>query len=567
MRQLFISFIACSIVVLCFGCTVEDEPYREYGTDCMPLTIQVEASSFADLSDSGEPLTRTPLESGLETVFNKGDAIGIFAVKNGAIAHAVDNMKLTYVKTTLTTGEWTPPSGTSLYWSEGISYIAYYPYKEGVTIDASQTPTEIVTALGAHEKLVPVTDQSDQDKYTACDLMTALGEIVAGGAGSTGKTLKLNLTHRYALLVMKPQARFKYTSPDDLLFTYRSQAISTLTVDVTAQDVMLNGVKACKMDDGSYRAIVQPTDAISRISGTYTTTDAATQTGVNVKYTGSEALFAAGNCYTLTVNSPLPNLEKVRDLSPGDFVFFENGKVEIYPGDGAFTGHTIPDYQKAVGMIVTCDSAKMTDPECNKNGWNHAYVMALQSLRNGVWGDSNINETIPDVTVFDPIEDNMNGYSETEAILAAHEDDLTKYSAFRLILEHRAKNIIPADTGKCSPWFMPSIGQWFDMLVNICGRSPRTFPLGSIGMEDHIYGTETKEKLNKQLAKVGSSLGELVNNRHIFQCSSEFDTDKSWILIWHFEYYGTTNPYFWDRIGIKGYNKMAESRVWPFFAF
>lgn len=565
MKHTFICFILCSIVYLSTGCGKEIGPAPDAGKDYWPLTVQAEARSFEEISGYGDPSTRIPLENGLQTIFNKGDAIGLFAVKNGAIANAVDNMKLTYIKMSLTSGEWVPSDGTSLYWSEGVSYIAYYPYKEGVTIDPAQSPDEIVASLASHEKLVPAIDQSDAGKHTACDLMTALGEITAGGSGSTAKVLKLNLTHRYALLVMKPQARFTYVPPADAVFTYRPDAVSSLTVDITAQDVILNGVKACKMDDGSYRAIILPTDAVSGIAGNYTTTDASTHTDIKVKYSGSETVFAAGSCYTLTVNSPQPNIQKVRGLKPGDFVFFENGKIEIFPGDGAFSGETIPGYEKAVGMIITCDPAKMTDPECNLNGWNHAYVMGLENGKGGRWGNPEINEAITDIKVFDPIEDNMNGYSETQAILAAHQDDLTNYSAFKLIQDYRAKNIIPADTGLCSPWFIPSIGQWFDVLVNICGRSPRTFPASSVGLEDHIYGTETKERLNKQLAKVGISLGELINNRHIFQCSSEFDTATSWILIWHFEYYN--NTYFWDRIGLKGYNKRAESRVWPFFAF
>ncbi len=39
------------------------------------------------------------------------------------------------------------PAGTSLYWNEGMDYIAYYPYKEGVTIDTGKTTDEIMTSL------------------------------------------------------------------------------------------------------------------------------------------------------------------------------------------------------------------------------------------------------------------------------------------------------------------------------------------------------------------------------------------------------------------------------------
>lgn len=45
----------------------------------------------------------------------------------------------------------------------------------------------------------------------------------------------------------------------------------------------------------------------------------------------------------------------------------------------------------------------------------------------------------------------MNGYSETETILANHSGYLSKYTAFKRIEEYRKKNLIPENI--CSPWF------------------------------------------------------------------------------------------------------------------
>ncbi len=64
-------------------------------------------------------------------------------------------------------GDWNPPAGTTLYWTAGMSYIAYYPYKEDVTIDATQNSDEIVASLAENQLLQPVTDQSTVSKYTA----------------------------------------------------------------------------------------------------------------------------------------------------------------------------------------------------------------------------------------------------------------------------------------------------------------------------------------------------------------------------------------------------------------
>lgn len=569
MKYSFIIMALCGILFTIGACTPENDIGNSNGTNHnrVPLTVKATASNFNNLPTSGNPSTRTPLENGAETLFNAGDAIGIFAVKNNAIADAVNNLKLTYKKTGLNTGEWNPPTGTSLYWNEGMSYIAYYPYKEGITIDAGKTTDEIMTSLVNNEKLQPQPDQSDPDKYTACDLMTAVGVV----SGDT--TLNFKFEHRFALLILKPHAHFKYVPPTDAVFTYRSNTtLSDLIVDVTAKDVELNGVSPCKMDDGSFRAIVLPTETSTEIAGSYSTTDATSGADKTLTYSGTPTSFTAGNCYTLEVKSPLPSSQKIRELTPGDFVFFTaDNKIEIFPGDGVFEGETIPDYANAAGMVITSDPTKMTDPKCNDKNWKHAYVMGLKNIGVARWGDEKVDETgIPDMTTNDLLENNMNGYSETQAILDTYTDTQLEntYKAFKLIKKYRAEKIIPYEKDVCSPWFMPSIGQWFDLLINIGGKSPREFEIKSAySLETRKYGTETREKINKQLAKAGSSLGEIVGNRNTFRCTTESDVATDvWILIWHFE---MLDGIFWERVAVRTYSKLSDSgyNVRPFFAF
>ena len=503
MKYSFIVTVLCGLLVIGGACTHENDPEDGKRTNQTPLIVKATASNFNHLSISGSPFARTPLEDGAETQFSAGDAIGIFAVKNNAIADAVNNIKLTYKKTGIDTGEWIPPAGTSLYWT-------------------------------------------------------------------------FEFEHRFALLILKPQAHFKYVPPADAVFTYRNNGtLSDLTVDVTAKNVKLNNVTPCKMDDGSFRAIVLPTKTATAIAGSYSITDVSTSgtstdKTLTYSFTPSTA-FTAGCCYTLEVKSPLSAIEKTRELTPGDFVFFTaNNKIEIFPGDGVFEGNTIPDYKDAAGMVITCDPEKMTDPECNKKGWTHAYVMGLENIGAAKWGDKVDEPDIPNMTTNDLLENNMNGYSETQVILNAHDDTQLKntYKAFFKIKDYRTKNKIPNDENICSPWFMPSIGQWFDLLINIGGKSPRTFERQSAySLETLIYGTETREKISKQLAKAGSTLGEIVGNRNIFRCTTESNVaTDAWILIWHFE---MLDGVFWERVAVKTYSKLSDSgyNVRPFFAF
>lgn len=69
---------------------------------------------------------------------------------------------------------------------------------------------------------------------------------------------------------------------------------------------------------------------------------------------------------------------------------------------------------------------------------------------------------------------NMNGYSETEQMLKNYTANVQgSYSAFESInIETVTKFLMDLIAVHGSY----SIGQWFDMLVNICGKSPRDFP-------------------------------------------------------------------------------------------
>ena len=176
--------------------------------------------------------------------------------------------------------------------------------------------------------------------------MTAVGKV-------SEETLTFEFEHRFALLILKPQAHFKYVPPANAVFTYRNNGtLSDLTVDVTAKNVKLNNVTPCKMDDGSFRAIVLPTKTATAIaSGSYSITDVSTSgtstdKTLTYSFTPSTA-FTAGCCYTLEVKSPLSAIEKTRELTPGDFVFFTaNNKIEIFLEMESLRGNTIPDSQR-----------------------------------------------------------------------------------------------------------------------------------------------------------------------------------------------------------------------------
>ncbi len=570
LKQTTFIFILCGILgipTILGGCTAEDGTDNGTTGSRVPLSIRATANGFDGLPDAGQPLTRTPVENGNTTTFSNGDAIGLFAIKDGAIADDISNVKLTFsADADGTAGSWNPDAGTVLYWYEGVNYVAYYPYKDGITIDATQTTDQIIASLAANSSLQPTTDQSGSDgstaNYTACDLMTASGTPTADGSNPQKQVLTLNFEHQFVLLVLEPQAYMECTAPADGGFVYRSGS-KVLGADPNVANATINSVNACRMSDGTYRVLVKPSAGTSQITGSYlTSTD-----NKKVSFGGSSiaAGFAAGHCYKVEVIRSTPNTTNTveRALAPGDFVFHGTSEIEVYPGNGLLVDGKIPDYSNAIGMVITCAPARMTDKDCNDNKWNHAYVMGLENCGGGGWGPNVDESVLPNIMRNNGAENNMNGYTETEAMLKAHESDLSNYDTFSAISTYRTSNAVPEGLSTVrSPWFVPSVGQWFDVMVNICGRSPKTFRNNDdYSWIDKSYGTAMWNTINSQLGKVGKPLSLIYSAQVIFQCSSEADASNGGRVYWINNANGVALGYAEKTI------TATERVVRPFFAF
>ena len=321
-----------------------------------------------------------------------------------------------------------------------------------------------------------------------------------------------------------------------------------------------------KMGDGKFYAIVKPASGDIPIKGSYTTNSALIVYDGSLVAPGLEA--GKKHEWTVTATLPYDSNPVERALKPGDFVFHNGSDIEIYPGDGAVdTNGRIPNYTNAIGIVATCNPQRMSATDRSK-GWTHAYVMGLENISGSLqWSNVSVDESVIANTspLIEGAENNMDGYTETEAMLTerASKGDLGNYPAFNTVNTYRNNNAVPAAlTGKRSPWFMPSVGQWFDVMVNLCGRSPKTFRNNTnYNWRDETYGTEMWETINKQLSKINKPLTYIAWNSAHYLCSSEQDAGKSWIA--GFEEYNI-------HVVVNGANKnLAEWQrtVRCFFAF
>ena len=438
----FTGIIFWSILLICSACTDENETNNGKRTDCYngtPLTVRATATGFENVPGSEKPSTRASVtDEHLKTEFVDGDSIGIFSIKDGTIVDDINNIPLVY---NVSNDSWNPVENSkTLYWYDGASYIAYYPYRKNITLDVSKDTDEAIASLTGNEKLQPSKDQSTTEKHIVSDLLIATG--VPAIDNSSGIILSLQFQHQFALLVLQPQVYVGCFAPEKAGFVYHMES-RVLGTDSVAINVSLNGITPYQIDSLKYCAIVPP-QANARVTGNYTTTNGRDDTNIKINYSGSSITLVSGKCYTLKVISPVPGKGSIeRKLYLGDFIFQNeiDRRIEVHPGNGMLEEDgKIYDYKNAIGMVITCDPERMTDKKCNEKGWNHAYVMMLDSLKEGNWGPVDLIEvgidtiSIADVKSkhdFSRIKNNMNGYSETLQILANHESDASFVSDCR----------------------------------------------------------------------------------------------------------------------------------------
>lgn len=542
------------------------------------LTLRATASDFNAPTPSGsDASTRTSVMEGTSTKFQPGDAIGLFCVRRPAtgtdyISADICNLKMTYTEAADGTGSWEAPTPDSapLVYTDAVTYFAYYPYKDALTTANVSNEQTIRDWLKANNTLP--TDMLTLDVLAANDLMTATA--LPSHADDNRGALALNFKHEYALLVVRPMGANCLCVPPAgvTAYSYHPGAksdgwgIDRNVVQIGGADfkMKINGRKACEMSDGTYRILAEPTTTSSQIGCEYVTFD----TGLlPVSASGSSYSdgFKANTCYTLEVHCKdvIGSIE--RALQPGDFVYQHNGKIEIYPGDGAVDANgRIPDYDKAVGIIVTCDPARMTDEECKKQGWTHAYVMGLEYLTmsyNREWALRDIQSPLPLVTG-PGVGNYMNGYTDTETILAL--SNLSDYPIFEKIKEYRNSHTVPAGISR-SPWFIPSIGQWFDIMTNICGKSPADFELANEGLSwgTMKYASEMHDKADNQFKKVDgtSLLLKIISDTHIIWTSSSYLSTHAWM------FQGAKGSIMLGSMTNNFNDRNYEITARPFFAF
>lgn len=413
-----------------------------------PLTISINDSGFTSTSDTQK--TRA-IESGYATTFAKGDQIGLYVVNSSNTVETA-NLCLTYDGT-----NWNYPAGSMIYYNSTSKYFAYYPYQSTLTgaptLSSTSAATDAATFFAtAIASWTPATDQSTQAKYTASDLMVGTG-VVGSLYSNATRAMSFGMTHQMALVDMN--FPYYYLSTDNS-YTY--------VLGLTYSDI-----KPYYISNGNYRYIIKPTTS-SSIWGYYCTT-----TSSNTNQIFNKGITAATGTYQ-TINIDGGAVGTSHTLTIGDY-YLNDGS--IIPN--ATTNKYLLD--KAIGVVFDT-STSTTD---QGHGWTHGYAMALKNAaKNIMWGPNTVDTPIPNISSEADIKNSMDGYTETHLINSTYTLSSTNYPVFYYALNYNV-----ATPKGSSGWYLPSIGQWYSVIVNLgkVSTTPTSINTAELGWNNGIVSS------------------------------------------------------------------------------
>lgn len=425
----------------------------------------------------------------LKSAYVNGDKMGLFVVDDSKKVIA-SNVQLSY-----NGSAWSLPSGSKQKFSPKYSYFVYYPYQASLTglpaqgasvSDVSSAKAFFSSAISTWSSTKLATDQGTLAKMNACDLQIGMGSLTSDGT----KFQFSDNTHAMGLADITlgsktvPNTYYLSTYPE---YTWTH---GTTTIHAVAS---VSGRSLYQVADYHYVTIVKPGQATSFSCGK--TSDADAWTAVSVSP-------AANTIAKGTATSKRTAISKAHTLAVGD----------IYYSDGALSSQSeaLLSGKKPVGIVGYLGDNYWTENQLkSSNKGGHALVMCLKTIGSTgstnmgnayAWYSSNTDAGRIKVSTGDMIRGSLSqaygsGYAETAALVA-------KGSAFAAATAAKNYKDLPANSTKCTGWFLPSAGQCYVVMKQLGGGiSPDTWNI------NEFFGnmTTVTGNINNKLKKVGNN--------------------------------------------------------------
>lgn len=410
-------------------------------------TLHLRVSVCDFIEDSGTKAA----DNGSELAFEQGDRVGVLILREG---EPVGTNNLPYV---YDGAAWKFDTQTAQAentgkqaWSETeiATFIVYYPY------DAAADGIYDIEGLKA--TFQPEPDQQTEEAYRRSDLMACTATV-------SNLVLDVRLSHLYASFSLLPSVEYTLTDGKN---TRIQGLLEQINISVGDQSNLM----PFKAEDGSFRYILP-----DGFSG-------------DIRWFYSCGTATYGGSRTLDKVEPNTRYSQVDCMDGGEYGYDKAKLGDYYcTTDNGSVGYLLPteaayllDEHHCVGVVFQTDLSRIGDAEKEALG-GQAHALAL-AVRNSPcyggyreanwWGQYGyIEEGLKDCTTYADLYADLSGLYNTESILttrAAEIDELGLYQAFKAVRDWRNTEPLPDNT---TDWFLPSAGQWWDVL-QIMGKAP-----------------------------------------------------------------------------------------------
>lgn len=336
-----------------------------------------------------------------------------------------------------------------------------------------------------------------------------------------------------------------------------------LAIPQTTANKRLIGVT---LGSGKTLYYTAPADAQAFAAGKMYTYN-ITVDGSNLKVVATSGAWADGAIEQITSREVVGRYTD-QDIKMGDYFYSDgttsDGGLRVLYSDATYEMEAEKpapvDGKTVVGIVFQTDPARIGEAEKEKLGGNcKGLVMALKnaSADKLAWGPKNDVAEATDCASLAANYNDISGYAICQAIKTLDES-LESYPAFKAVVDYNTTCAVPETT---TGWFLPSAGQWWDIIRSLGGCSELT--------DLKIQG-DTAEKSEYTLEVASNPINamnswmELIddNDKNEFMKAQHFSTSTE---------RNEDRPSSWElnerKLYLKGYQKTTELFVRPILAF
>ena len=358
--------------------------------------------------------------------------------KGGNWSTEVDNETASYSSTN---NIW--QTSATHYWPGTGSTVNFYAYY----------PTSILNKITHTSGSAPVLSYTVPDNEA--DQIDILTSSKAGVAGDSYNQTPVEFKHIFAAVQFSvgskglPSGTISsitisgIKNSGDYTFGSGWTFGSTTSSFTVSSSTITTGISGENLTSGIYTLMMIPqTFSNATITLTYNTGTTYTQT--------ISGTWSVGNSYTYNLSKP---------VNIGDY----------YYSDG--TWGSIAEHTNSTASPIGVIFSNSTSDIDKGHNWTHGYAMALQNAGSGAatyqWYTSNSNNpTSSSITTPDQIMSDKEGYTYTGYIQTS--GYVAGIAARGYTAKDKNENTVAAPS--CSSgWYLPSIGQWYDIWANLGG--------------------------------------------------------------------------------------------------